>query len=31
MEPPSIDVWDFAALDGRMVTTESTGAAAPSS
>jgi uncharacterized damage-inducible protein DinB len=31
IEPPLIDVWDFAALDGRTVTVESRGAAAPSS
>ena len=31
IDPPSIDVWDFAALDGRMVTRETRGAAAPSS
>ena len=29
--PPAIEVWDFAALDNRMFTIESTGAAAPSS
>ena len=31
VEPPTIDVWDYAALDGRMVTVESTVGAAPSS
>jgi uncharacterized damage-inducible protein DinB len=30
IEPPAIEVWDFAALDRRMFTIESTGAAAPS-
>jgi uncharacterized damage-inducible protein DinB len=30
IEPPAIDVWDFAALDGRMFT-KPTGAAEPSS
>jgi len=31
VEPPAIDVWDFAAKDRRMFTIESTGAAEPSS
>jgi uncharacterized damage-inducible protein DinB len=30
IEPPGIEVWDFAALDGRMFTIESSGAAEPS-
>jgi uncharacterized damage-inducible protein DinB len=30
IEPPAIEVWDFAARDGRMFTIESTGAARPS-
>jgi uncharacterized damage-inducible protein DinB len=31
MEPPGIEVWDFAAVDGRMFTIESSGAAKQSS
>jgi uncharacterized damage-inducible protein DinB len=31
LEPPAIDVWDFAALDGRMFTIESTVSAEPPS
>jgi uncharacterized damage-inducible protein DinB len=31
IEPPGIEVWDFAALDGRMFTIESTGPTARSS
>ena len=31
IEPPAIEVWDFARLDGRMITIESTGTAGPSS
>lgn len=31
VEPPSIEVWDYAALDGRMFTIESTGAVDPPS
>jgi uncharacterized damage-inducible protein DinB len=31
IEPPAIEVWDFARRDGRMFTIESTGAAEPSS
>jgi uncharacterized damage-inducible protein DinB len=31
IEPPGIEVWDFAALDGRMFTIETRGAAEPSS
>jgi len=31
IEPPSIEVWDYAALDGRMFTIESTRAADPPS
>ena len=31
IEPPAIEVWDFAALDGRMSTIESTGPAEPPS
>jgi uncharacterized damage-inducible protein DinB len=31
IEPPAIEVWDFAARDGRMFTIESTGSAEPSS
>jgi uncharacterized damage-inducible protein DinB len=31
IEPPAIDVWDFAALDGRMSTIKSTGSAEASS
>jgi uncharacterized damage-inducible protein DinB len=30
IEPPSIDVWDFGALDGRVSTVESPAAASPS-
>jgi uncharacterized damage-inducible protein DinB len=30
IEPPSIEAWDFASLDGRFLTIESTGAAEPS-
>jgi uncharacterized damage-inducible protein DinB len=30
IEPPGIEVWDFAARDGRMFTIESTGATQPS-
>jgi uncharacterized damage-inducible protein DinB len=30
IEPPAIEVWDFAARDGRMFTIESTGSAEPS-
>jgi uncharacterized damage-inducible protein DinB len=31
IEPPAIEVWDFAARDGRMFTIDSTGSAEPSS
>ena len=31
IEPPSIEAWDYAALDGRMFTIRSTGAVEPSS
>jgi uncharacterized damage-inducible protein DinB len=31
IEPPAIEVWDYAARDGRMFTTESTRAARPTS
>jgi uncharacterized damage-inducible protein DinB len=31
IEPPAIEVWDFAVQDGRMFTIESTGAVEPSS